>query len=212
MKDTLQTIQERISANIYDQSRELSEAEIRELIKDATQSPSSFNMQNWRFIAVTDPDKKRKLQALAYGQQKVAMASATFIVLGDLQGYKKLPEIGQRSVRAGILEEKIVNGWKDMAEKMYGDNAQMQRDEAIRSGSLAAMTLMLAARARGLATGPMIGFDPEGVKREFNISDRYVPVMLVTVGYADAGKNWLRKPRLTPEEVLLYNDGGGFEK
>jgi len=71
------------------------------------------------------------------------------------------------------------------------------------------MTLMIAAQTKGLTTGPMIGFDPAGVKREFNIPDRYVPVMLLTVGYPGAG-NWPRMPRLGVEEALAFNKGREF--
>ena len=68
------------------------------------------------------------------------------------------------------------------------------------------MTLMLAAEAKGLVSGPMIGFDPEGVKREFQISERYLPVMLLAVGYPAPG-NWPRKVRLSVSEVLTYGTG-----
>ena len=51
--------------------------------------------------------------------------------------------------------------------------------------------------------------DPAGVKREFNITDRYVPVMLLTVGYPAPG-NWPRKPRLGVEDVLAFNRGREF--
>jgi hypothetical protein len=50
----------------------------------------------------------------------------------------------------------------------------------------------------------MVGFDPAGVKREFGISDRLLPVMLLTVGYAAPG-NWPRKPRLGVDDVLSFN-------
>ena len=49
----------------------------------------------------------------------------------------------------------------------YIKNPAFARDEAIRSGAFAAMTLMIAAQARGYATGPMIGFEPEKVKKLF---------------------------------------------
>jgi nitroreductase len=52
----------------------------------------------------------------------------------------------------------------------------------------------------------MGGFDPEAVKREFAIADRYVPVMLITVGYPAPG-NWPRKPRWTVDEVLKFHNG-----
>lgn len=206
--DTLELIRKRISANMFDANRSLSEDEIKELIEYATQAPSSFNIQHWRFIAVTKTEDKERLKAVAYNQQKVADAAVTFIVLGDLRGHEKLADILQRSIDAGLLNEQLKETWVGMANGMYA-NEQMARDEAIRSASLAAMTLMIAASAKGLVSGPMIGFDPEGVKREFGISDRYVPVMLLPVGYAAEG-NWNRKPRLTVDEVLAFNKGREF--
>jgi nitroreductase len=198
--NTLELIKNRISANMFDANRSLSEDEIKELIEYATQAPSSFNIQHWRFVAVTTKEDKERLKSVAYNQQKVVDAAVTFIVLGDLRGHETLADILQRSIDTGLLNEQIKDTWVGMANGMYADE-RMARDEAIRSASLAAMTLMIAASAKGLASGPMIGFDPEGVKREFGISDRYVPVMLLTVGYAAEG-NWTRKPRLTVDEVL----------
>ncbi len=67
---------------------------------------------------------------------------------------------------------------------------------------MAAMALMLAATERGLASGPMIGFDPEALRREFQLDARYLPVMMIAVGRAAPG-NWPRKPRLHAREVLV---------
>jgi nitroreductase len=209
MSDTLKLLKERISTNLYDKSRPLSEAEIRELVSYAIESPSSYNIQHWRFVAVTKPEDKKRLKAVAYNQQKVEDAAVTFIVLGDLRGYEKIAEILGRSVEAGILDQKVANAWADSATKAYSNNEQFARDEAVRSASMAAMTLMIAAQAKGLSSGPMIGFDPEGVKREFKIPDRYVPVMLLTVGYPAPG-NKARKPRLDVDEVLAFDRGREF--
>ena len=207
--DTLEVIKHRISANQFDPSKTLSEAEIRELISYAIEAPSSFNIQHWRFVAVTRPAEKARLKAVAYNQPKVADAAVTFIILGDLQATERLPQIYQPLVEAGAMPQEMADRVVGMATGMYKDNPQNQRDEAIRSASLAAMTLMLAAEAKGLVSGPMIGFDPEGVKREFNISDRYVPVMLLAVGYPAPG-NHPRKPRLSVDEVLAFEQGREF--
>jgi nitroreductase len=209
MTDTLQLIQQRISANKFDPNRKLSEAEIKELVSYATEAPSAYNIQNWRFIALTETADKERLKAVAYKQQKVVDAAVTFIVLGDLRGYEKLPEILGRSVAAGILNQPMADGWAAGAAGAYSGSEQFARDEAIRSAAFAAMTLMIAAQAKGLVSGPMIGFDPAGVKREFDISDRYVPVMLLTVGYEAPG-NFPRKPRLGVDEVLAFGKGREF--
>lgn len=202
--DTLEIIKQRISANKFDTSRSISESEIKELVAYATEAPSAYNIQNWRFIAVTVPEAKARLKAVAYNQQKVVDAAVTFIVLGDLRGYERLPEILKPMVDGGVMKQQAADGWANMAISAYSASEQFARDEAIRSAAFAAITLMIAAEAKGFVTGPMIGFDPEGVKREFNISDRYVPVMLVTLGYAAPG-NWPRKPRLSVEDVLAFN-------
>src|SRR6266498_1928512 len=193
--DTIELIKQRISTNKFDSSRTLSEAEVKELVSYATEAPSAFNIQNWRSVA--------------YNQQKVVDAAVTFIVLGDLRGYEKLPQILKPMVEGGLMDQATADGWAQSAASSYGADEQFARDEAIRSASFAAMTLMIAAQAKGLATGPMIGFDPAGVKREFNIADRYVPVMLLKVGYTATG-NWPRKPRLGVEEVLAFNKGREF--
>jgi len=207
--DTIELIKQRISTNKFDTSLTLSEAEIEELVSYATEAPSAFNIQNWRFIAVTNPEDKARLKSVAYNQQKVVDAAVTLIVLGDLRGYEKLSQILKPMVDGGLMDQAVADGWVKSAASSYGANEQFARDEAIRSASFAAMTLMIAAQAKGLATGPMIGFDPEGVKREFNIPNRYVPVMLLTVGYSAPG-NWPRKPRLGVDEVLAFNEGREF--
>jgi nitroreductase len=207
--DALESIKHRISTNKFDTSRRLSDAEIKELVSYATEAPSAYNIQNWRFIAVTNPEDKARLKSVSYNQQKIVDAAVTFIVLGDLRGYEKLPQILSPMVKDGLMEQAAVDGWAKTAASSYSASEQFARDEAIRSAAFAAMTLMIAAEAKGLATGPMIGFDPEGVKRAFDIPDRYVPVMLLTVGYAAPG-NWPRKPRLSVDEVLAFNKGREF--
>jgi nitroreductase len=209
MSDALTLIKERISTNQYDQTRTLSADEIRELVAYAIEAPSSYNIQHWRFVALVKPEDKARLKAVSYNQRKVEDAAVTFIVLGDLRGYEKLPDILSRSVKNGLLDQELADSWSNTAAKAYSNNERFARDEAIRAASLAAMTLMIAAQAKGLASGPMIGFDPEGVKREFGISDRYVPVMLLTVGYPAPG-NWPRKPRLGVDEILAFGAGREF--
>ena len=85
----------------------------------------------------------------------------------------------------------------------------MARDEAIRSCSLAAMNLMLSAEARGLATAALAGFDPQKVRQYFDIDERYLPVMLLAVGYP-ASRSTARMPRFPVDDVLAFDRGREF--
>ncbi len=202
MKKAITTlIEQRISANQFDPSKTLSIADIEELVRLATLSPTAFNFQNWKFIAVHTPEAKEKLKAVAYGQQKIADAAVTFIICGTLEAHKGLAKALQPSIDAGIIDQAMSDAWVGMATGAHTDNPQRQRDEAIRSASMGAMTLMLAAQGMGLVSGPMIGFDPAAVSREFNLTANDIPAMLVAVGYAAAG-NWPQKPRLPVQDIL----------
>ena len=194
-------INTRVSTNFFDTNKQLSDDEVNELVALATRAPSAYNLQNWKFIAVRSKDAKERLKAVSYGQQKVVDASVTFIICGTLEAYKQLPLALQPSLDAGIIEPSMAAGWVAMAEGAHTGNPILQRDEAVRSASLAAMTLMLAAEGMGFATGSMSGFDPVGVAKEFNLSANEVPVILVTVGYPAAG-NWPQKPRKAVRDVL----------
>lgn len=194
-------IESRVSINHYDPQRPVSDDIIETLVSQATRAPSAFNFQNWRFIALRSAEARARLKSVAYGQQKVADASVTFIICGTLAAHDQLADALQLSVDAGIMEQPLADKWVAQARRAHADDATLQRDEAIRSASLAAMTLMLAAEGMGLASGAMIGFDMDALVREFKLSENEVPAIVVTVGYPAEG-NWPQKPRRPVAEVL----------
>ena len=91
-RELLRRIRSRVTVESFDPDRELTDDEIRELVADACEAPSSFNMQHWRFIAVRRPEDKAILAEAAYGQRQVVDAAVTFILLGDLNSVEHLGE------------------------------------------------------------------------------------------------------------------------
>lgn len=197
---TISLIEQRMSANRFDASHALTNAEIEELVRLATRAPTAYNLQNWRFIAVRTAKAKARLRALAWGQPKVEDAAVTFIVCGVLPDAQSLPDRLQPSVAAGYMPADMPSAWRTAAVAQYAD-PRTARDEAVRSATLGAATLIHAAAALGLASGPMAGFDAEGVARAFGLPENEVPVLLVAVGRAAPG-NWPQKPRRPLVEVL----------
>lgn len=194
-------IENRSSTGRYDSTRQLSDTEVTELVRLATRAPSAFNFQNWKFIAVRSDEAKQKLQAAAYGQPQVLDASVTFIICGTLEAHKGLPDALRPSLESGILSQSIYDNWVKMTHDAHHNNPQLQRDEAFRSASLAAMTMILAAQGMGFSSGAMSGFDAEALQQAFSLGSNEVPVVLVTVGYPAEG-NWPQKPRKAVEDVL----------
>lgn len=194
-------IAQRHSTNFFAPDRALDDQTIHDLIGWATRAPTAFNLQNWRFIAVRSAAGKQRLRELAWNQPKVSDAAVTFIVVGVLPQAESLTERLRPSVEAGFMPAGMVPGWVAAASQLYAEAPQTQRDEAVRSATFGASTLMLAGQAQGLSASPMTGFDPAGVARAFDLQADEVPVMPVAMGYAQPG-NWPQKPRRPVVDVL----------
>lgn len=201
--DIITAIEERRTTVLFDSTRDIEDAQVSELVRLATKAPTSFNLQNWRFVAVRTPEAKARLRAVGWDQAKITEAAVTFIVIGTLADEQTLPQRLAPAVEAGTMPAPMVDGWVGAAASLYKDQPWRQRDEAIRTASLGSMTLMLAAHAMGLGAGPMIGFDPEGVSREFGLAANEIPAMLIAVGYGTP-ENWPQKPRRPLEQVLSF--------
>lgn len=202
--NTFDALNQRISANFFDTERKLSSQQLTNLINYAQQAPSAFNIQHSRYLVVTDQSAKEQLKSIAFNQQKVSDAPAVIIVLADERGHERMAEIAQQGVDQGIYDNNVRDYFVNATQGAYADNPTAAHDEALRSASLAAMNLMTAATAMGLASGPMIGFDSAQLKQTFNIGERYNPAMMIAVGYARPG-NWQKKPRLAAAQVAVMD-------
>ena len=196
--ETITAIKERRSVKHYDNAHEMSEAEINALLELALLSPTSFNMQNWRFVVVTDPEKRAAIQAAAWNQAQVTEASITILLCANLNAHE---DAGRYWVHA---PQSVQDMLIPMIAPLYQNNAQLRRDEAMRSIGIAAQTLMLTAKSMGYDSCPMIGFDPEKVAEIIELPENHVIGMMLTVGKALKDAN-VRSGQLLYDEVVFRN-------
>ncbi|MFC7153905.1 nitroreductase family protein [Halomarina halobia] len=195
--------------SVHDYSDEpVDDETLEELFDLVRYAPSSYNLQPWEFLVVREEGNREALREVAYGQEHVTDAPVGVVVLGNTdpaahadrvvddlleKGYRP-----DRAARDGLLER--IEGLRDRDEAT-------NRRWAVRSTALAAMTLMHAARSRGLSTCPMGGFDPEALRETFDVGDEYEPVVLLTLGYpADgaADRENERKYRRPVSEIVHH--------
>jgi len=197
----IECILSRTAAKYYDPTASLSDEQIHELVRIGTTAPTSFHMQNWRFIAVRTAQAKTRLSPIAWNQPPITEAAVTFIVCGQLADSSVIPQRLAPLVQAGVMPAATVPEWENPARDLYKNYPQRQRDEAVRTGTFGAAAMIYAARSMGLGSTPMIGFDADAVHREFGLAADEVPVMLLSIGVERAG-NWAQKPRRPVSEVL----------
>lgn len=201
--DFFTVARERHSVKTYDPSYKLSEQEIKELLAVAQQAPSAWNLQHWKFVAIVDQAAKEKLLPIAYGQKQIVESSVVFAVLGDLEANRNADPIYSAAVAAGAMSEEIKQTLVGQIEGAYANVPTLARDEAIRNASFAAMQLMLAARASGLDSCPIGGYDAAKFVEAFQVPSRYMPIMLIAVGKALTPAR--PSGRLPLDEMIVWN-------
>jgi nitroreductase len=197
--DTFEAIYQRRAVKHYDPQHEFTDDELNKLMEAAIQSPTSFNIQNWRFALVRDKQLRREIRAAAADQAQVTDASLLIIMTADLRSWAKAPERYWQNSPAEVTD--IILNWMG---PFYEGKEQLQRDEAMRSCGLAGQTIMLAAKAMGYDSCPMIGFDPVQVAELINLPEDHVISFMIAVGKRTKDP-WPKPGQLPLNEVVVHD-------
>lgn len=192
-------IESRRSIKSFDIHHKMTQAEIDKLMSLAMLSPTAFNIQHWRFIVVTDPVLRQQIRAVSWNQAQVEEASLLIVITADLKAWEKQPERYWQHAPKAVSDVLV-----PAIGQFYASNEQVQRDEAMRSSGMAAMTIMLAAKEMGYDTCPMDGFDFDAVAKLLNLPADHTPAMFVTVGKAIKEAS-PRGGQLVMHEVVIQN-------
>lgn len=170
------------------QERDVPDDVLRELVDLAKMGPTSANCQPARFVFVKSQAAKQRLRPhlSSTNAEKTMQAPVCAIVAYDLQFYDHLPRLFPHNQEA--------RGW-------FVGKADHIVTTALRNSSLQGAYLILAARALGLDTGPMSGFDNAGVDREFFPEGTVKSNFLCSIGYGDPAGVRPRGPRFAFDEM-----------
>lgn len=175
--DAIEAIRQRRAVKHFDPNHRFTADEIKLLLNVAAQSPSSFNIQHWRIVNVSDPALRAQLREAAFDQAQVTDASLLFVVCTDIKAWEKDPQ--RYWVHAPKEAQDILVPW---INPFYSGKDQLQRDEAMRSVGLILQTLMIGAKAMGYDSCPMIGFDIEKVGQLVNLPKDYAVGSMLAIG------------------------------
>jgi nitroreductase len=191
MKECLGLITERRSITFFDPTRDVPDELIKEILEISATAPSGYNLQPWEVVVVKDKEKKRQLKDICYGQQKVEDASANVVFIANPRaGFEHVDKVLNSWVELGYIPKEAKEKLKENIQRGWTDRERAVR-KAIRDTALFCMTVMIVARAYGLETHPMEGFDEERLKEFLGVDkDKVIPVMLA-IGYKDPQRELL---------------------
>ena len=165
------------------QDRDVSDDLLGQLYDLAKWGPTSMNCQPMRLVFVKSDEAKEKLvSALMAGNvDKVRAAPVTAIIGHDMAFYKQLKTQWPHS---------------ENADQGFIKNPTLAEATAFRNGSLQGAYLLMAARALGLDTGPMSGFNNAKVDELFFGGTDIKSNFIMNIGYGDRDALYPRGPRL----------------
>ncbi len=177
--DTFEAIASRRSVKKFDPDHVITDQEITQLMEAVILTPTAFNIQNWRFVVITDAQVKNDFRALGWNQAQFSDCSVIVLVCGDRMAYAKETERYWANAPQETRDFLV-----PMIKSYYDANVDERRDENLRSGGMAAQTVMLAAKAMGYDSCPMSGFDFAKAAELVKLPAEHDIIMAVTVGKA----------------------------
>lgn len=152
--------------------------------------PTSMNTQPGRVVFVRSVEGKERLKPalMPNNVEKTMAAPVVAIVAYDSTFYEHMPT--QFPANPG-------------ARDMFANNAGLSAETASRNSALQGAYLIMAARALGLAAGPMSGFNPAAVNEAFFPDGRLKVNFLINLGWGDPSGNRPRGPRLAFEDSVV---------
>jgi nitroreductase len=215
MKDVNRTINGKILEQLnwryavkkFDATKKVSDADWNTLEQSLILAPTSYGLQPFKFVVITDDNLKKELTPAAYGQTQIADCSHLVVV-----AYKKvLTDADVEHFVDRIVEVRNTprESMKDYENTMKGSAKKAVADGTIetwnsRQAYLALGFLLETAAVLNIDTCPMEGFNPAEVNRILGLED-YSAVVLCPVGYRNAKNDWLAnlpKVRFPKEELI----------
>ncbi|GLW68941.1 putative NADH dehydrogenase/NAD(P)H nitroreductase [Kitasatospora phosalacinea] len=151
--------------------------------------PTAFNQQPLRIVLVrSEEGRARLVQHMAEGNQaKTSAAPLVAILAVDNEFHEELPTQLPHFPQA-----------KDL----FFSERPVREASAVLNGALQAAYFIIGVRAAGLAAGPMTGFNPEGINKEFFGDGEHSVLAVVNIGKPGEDAWFPRSPRLAYDEVV----------
>ena len=183
----------------YDPEHKMPEDTFKKLMEHAILAPTAFNIQNWRFVRVTDPEQRKAIRANAWDQAQVTDASELLVLCFDNKAWERDPQRYWRNAPQEVQDFLV-----PAIDVYYRDKPQVERDEGMRSCGLVGQTIMLMAQELGYESCPMDGFDFDAVGKIINLPEDHTIAFMIAIGKG-IKDSWPKPGQLALDEVMVNN-------
>jgi nitroreductase / dihydropteridine reductase len=176
------SLNRRFATKSFDSSKSISPNDLTTIKESLRLAPSSYGIQPWMFVWVTDTAKRAELRAAGYGQPQFTDASHLLIVavktnlIGAVQEY-----VDGMATASG----QPASAFADFHNMMNGTAAQRDISWFQKQAYIALGFGLHTIANLGLDSCPMEGFDQDAVDTALGLTERGLrSTVALAVGYA----------------------------
>lgn len=189
----------RHACKIFDETKKISDEEIHYILEAGRKSPSSFGMEAWKFLVITNEALKAKLRPFCWDQVQVTSCSHLVVILAGIENAKVESGIPKKRFMRREMPQEKLDFYLDIYEKHL--EKTLSSDENIyawtsKQSYIALGNMMTAAAFIGIDSCPIEGFEKENVENVLGLDTaQYQVSVIVPFGYRlNAQSNQLRLP------------------
>ena len=177
----------RHACKAFDETKKISDEEIHFILEAGRKSPSSFGMEGWKFLVITNEALKEKLRPVCWDQVQVTSCSHLVIILAAIDSVKvESGEVKKRFTRRDMPQESL-----DFYMDIYAKHLEktLSTDEDIyhwtsKQSYIALGNMMTAAAYIGIDSCPIEGYEKEKVEEILELdTSKYQLSVVVPFGY-----------------------------
>ena len=177
----------RHACKVFDETKKISQEDIKYILEAGRKSPSSFGMEAWKFVVITNEALKAKLRPVCWDQVQITSCSHLVIVLAGIESVK--PEFGE--VKKRFQRREMPQETLDFYMSIYASHLAdtLSSDEKIEAWTakqsyIALANMMSAAAVLGIDSCPIEGFEKEKVEEILELdTSKYRLSVIVPFGY-----------------------------
>lgn len=177
----------RHACKVFDETKKINDEEMHYILEAGQKSPSSFGMEGWKFLVITNNALKEKLKPACWDQIQITSCSHLVIILAAIDSVKvESGEVRKRFSRREMPQESL-----DFYMNIYTQHLKqvLSTDENIyhwtsKQSYIALGNMMTAAAYIGIDSCPIEGFEKEKVEEILELDTRkYQLSVVVPFGY-----------------------------
>ena len=167
--------------------KRIDDDDMRYILEAGRMAPSSFGMEGWKFLVISNQELKEKLRPLCWNQAQIVTCSHLVVILASIKALKPSSGVPQKRFARRRLpkekEEAYIKLYGEFMAEEIADDAKMFAWSA-KQTYLAAMQMMLAAASLEIDSCPIEGFEREKVEELLGIDTKeYRVSLLLPFGY-----------------------------